>query len=108
MDQKFPRPTGQNCVVEASRLANFLIDVEKRGGADIQLAIHLAERKWGFDPHTLYRLRYKHRELEDVKASTLEALRWAYEQVYEKQRHAEEVELEVAAIVESRRHDSLI
>lgn len=108
MDQKFSRPTGANCVAEAARLANFLIEVERRSGVDTQLAIHQAERRWGFDQHTLYRLRYKARELEDVKASTLEALRWAYEQVYERQRQAEEVELEVAAMVELRRHDCLI
>ena len=108
MDRKFCRPSGANCVAEASRLANFLIEYERRDGLDTALAIEQAERRWGFDPHTLYRLRYRSRELDDVKASTLEALRCAYETIYERQRKHELAEIEVTRTIESRRHDSLI
>lgn len=96
------------CVAEAVRLANLLVEFERRGGADTQLAIEKAERRWGFDHHTLYRLRYRARELEDVKASTLEALRWAYEMAYERQRQSEMAELQVARTLEASREDSLI
>ena len=93
---------------EAVRLAHLLVEYERRGGLDTQLAIEAAERRWNFDHNTLYRLRYRARELEDVKASTLERLRWAWEHVYEKQRQAELAEIEVFRTLEARREDSLI
>ena len=108
MERKFSRPCAASCVAEASRLANVLIDHERRDGLDTALAIEAAERRWGFEHNTLYRLRYRARELDDVRASTLEALRWAYEQIYERQRQHELAEIEVARTIESRRHDSLI
>ena len=108
MERKISRPTAQNCVDEAVSLAKLLIEFEKRGGLDTALAIDAAERRWGFDHNTLYRLRYRWRELEDVRASTLEALRWAYEQIFERQRERISTEIEVTRTIESRRHDSLI
>jgi hypothetical protein len=96
-------------VGEAVRLANLLIEFERRGrGLDTQLAIEQAERRWGFEHNTLYRLRYRGRELEDIKASTLEGLRWAWEVAYEKQRQSEMADLEVARVIEQSRADSLI
>lgn len=108
MDGTKSPPTGEKCVSEAVRLAHLLVEYERRGGLDTQLAIEAAERRWGFDHNTLYRLRYRARELDDVKASTLERLRWAWEHIYEKQRQSEMAEIEVARTIEQRRHDSLI
>lgn len=108
MDGTKSPPSGEKCVAEAVRLAHILVDYEKRGGLDTQLAIEAAERRWGFDHHTIYRLRYRARELEDIKASTLERLRWAWEVIYEKQRRAAALEIEIAREMEARRHDSLI
>lgn len=108
MDGTKSPPTGEKCVTEAVRLAQILVDYEKRGGLDTQLAIEAAERRWGFDHNTLYRLRYRARELDDIKASTLERLRWAWEQIFEKQRRTAALEIEVTREIEQRRHDSLI
>lgn len=92
-------------MAEASRLANILIDIERRDGLDTAGAIERAERRWQFDHHTLYRLRYRARELDDVKASTLENLREAYEEIYERQRRRAEAELEIEREIERIPHN---
>ena len=108
MDRKFSRPTAVNCVAEASRLANLLVEAERRDGLDCQLAIERAEQRWGFDHNTLYRLRYRIREIDDVKASTLEALRWAWELTFERQRQLEIAEIEAFRRLETHRDDSIL
>ena len=87
MDRKLKPLTAKQCVEEATRLARFLIEYERRlDGLKMALAIEKAERRWNLPPHTLRRLRYKPGELSDVRASTLDCLRCAYEELYQKQR----------------------
>ena len=87
MDRTLKPLTAKQCVEEATRLARFLIEYERRpDGLNMALAIETAERRWHLPPHTLQRLRYKPGELSDVRASTLDCLRCAYEELYQRQR----------------------
>ncbi len=87
MDRKIQPLTPKQCVEEAARLARFLIEYERRSdGLNMALSIERAERRWHLPPHTLQRLKYKPGELSDVRASTLDALRAAYEELYQRQR----------------------
>jgi hypothetical protein len=85
-------------VTEAKTLADFLIEWERgQGTPDIENAIHRAATRWGIDDSALKSLRYRSRDLQDVKASLLERLREAYEDIYERQRRTQAVELEIEA-----------
>lgn len=87
MDRKILPLSAAQCVEEASRLARFLIEYERRpDGLNMALAIEKAERRWHLPRNTLQRLRYKPGELSDVRASTLDSLRAAYEELYQRQR----------------------
>jgi len=87
VDRKIQPLTPQQCVEEATRLARFLIEYERRpDGLNMALAIEKAERRWHLPPRTLQRLKYKPGELSDVRASTLDSLRAAYEELYQRQR----------------------
>ena len=87
MDRKILPLSAEQCVGEASRLARFLIEYERRhDGLNMALAIEKAERRWHLPRNTLQRLRYKPGELSDVRASTLDSLRCAYEELYQQQR----------------------
>ena len=87
MDRKIQPLTAKQCVEEAARLARFLIEYERRPEAlNVAQAIEQAERRWHLPRHTLQRLRYKPGELSDVRASTLDSLRAAYEELYQRQR----------------------
>jgi len=87
VDRKIQPLTAKQCVEEAARLARFLIEYERRSdGLNMALSIEKAERRWHLPPHTLQRLKYKPGELSDVRASTLDALRAAYEELYQRQR----------------------
>lgn len=103
MDRKFQPLSPQQCVGEASRLARFLIEYERRpDGLNMAEAISRAENRWRFPRHTLQRLRYKPQELSDVRASTLDGLRCAYEELYEEQRRRIIAERELAEAMKSR------
>lgn len=82
--RQFSCPVAEELVAEAHTLANFLIEAE--GACNVALCIHRASCRYGIEPGALHSLRYRWRELHDVKASTLERLRAAYEHVYEKNR----------------------
>jgi len=87
VDRKFQPLTAKQYVEEASRLARFLIEYERRPEAlNVAQAIEQAERRWHLPRNTLQRLRYKPGELSDVRASTLDSLRCAYEELYQQQR----------------------
>lgn len=98
--QQFPLPTAEAVVGEARRLANFLIDCE--GCKNIALCIHRVGWRYGIDPGTLHSLRYRWRELHDVKATTLERLRAAYEHVHECGRRVEIIERDIEELKQPR------
>ena len=94
---------------EAARIARLLIEYERRPEAiNMAEAIYRAETRWHFARHTLQRLRYKSRELDDVRASTLDGLRCAYEDIYEIQRERAAAELEIEQVVRRRHGDDLL
>jgi hypothetical protein len=83
-------------IAEARRISAFLVETERgKCGGDVDLAIHRAASLYGFEESSLRSLRYRWRELQDVKASVLERLREAYESVYERQRQHAIIELEI-------------
>jgi O-acetyl-ADP-ribose deacetylase (regulator of RNase III) len=83
-------------ITEARRISAFLVETERgKCGGDVDLAIHRAASRYGFEESSLRSLRYRWRELQDVKASVLERLREAYEAVYERQRQQAIIELEI-------------
>jgi O-acetyl-ADP-ribose deacetylase (regulator of RNase III) len=83
-------------ITEARNLSAFLVEVERgKCGGDVDLAIHRAASLYGFEESSLRSLRYRWRELQDVKGSVLERLREAYEAVYEKQRVQAQIEIEI-------------
>lgn len=101
MGRKIIPLTPQQCVGEAARLARLLIEHERRPDAiNMAEAIERAERRWQFPRHTLQRLRYRPDELSDVRASTLDGLRCAYEEIYDEQRRRMEAERELAQAME--------
>lgn len=80
-------------IAEARTLATFLIEWERAHGLhDIENALHRAASRWGIDQGALRSIRYRWRELQDVKASLLERMREAYETIYERQRRKAEIE----------------
>lgn len=88
-------------IAEARNLSAFLVEVERgKCGGDVDLAIHRAASLYGFEESSLRSLRYRWRELQDVKASVLERLREAYEAVYERQRVQAQIEIEIERRIE--------
>ncbi len=83
-------------IAEARTLAGFLIEIERgKCAGDVDVAIHRTSSKWGLEEGTLRSLRYRWRDLQDVRASVLERLREAYEVIYERQRRMAEIEREI-------------
>lgn len=81
---------------EARTLATFLVETERgRCGGDVDVALFRTASRWGLEEGALRSLRYRWRDLRDVKASLLEQLREAYETVYERQRRMVAVEQEI-------------
>ena len=81
---------------EARNIAAFLVELERgKCGGDVDLAIHRAASFYGIEESSFRTLRYRWRELQDVKASVLERLRDAYEAVYERQRQQAIIEREI-------------
>jgi hypothetical protein len=77
----------ETTVNEARQLANLLVE-EERGhvGGNVDLAIYRVSTRYGVDDSALRSLRYRWRQLKQVPAHVLEALREAYEDMYEAQR----------------------
>lgn len=77
----------QNVVAEARNISGFLVEIERgKCGGDVDVAIHRVAAIYGVDEESVRSLRYRWRDMQDVKASLLERLREAYESVYEHQR----------------------
>lgn len=91
--RQFSCPAAETVVDEARRLANLLIESE--GCPNVALCIHRASCRYGIEPGTLHSLRYRWRELQDVRASVLERLRAAYEHIYEHGRRVEIIERQI-------------
>lgn len=91
-------PDATKVIAEAKTLAAFLIETERgKCGGDVDLAIHRVAMFGGIEEGALRSLRYRWRELRDVRASLLERLRECYEVVYERQRHCAQIEREIDA-----------
>lgn len=87
-------------IAEARTLSAYLVEIERgKCGGDVDLAIHRASMLWGIEEGAIKSLRYRWRELHDVKASLLERLREAYETVYERQCRQAEIEREIEATI---------
>lgn len=71
------------------------------------MAIHRMAERYGFDEGQLRYLRYRWRELHDIRASVLERLREAYEAVYERQRRIALIEKDIEARLDAERQDDL-
>lgn len=85
--RKNPCSVATTIVGEARTLATFLVEAERgKCGGDVDVALHRAASRWGVEEGALRSLRYRWRDLRDVKASLLERLREAYEAVYERER----------------------
>lgn len=96
MVRKNTHPNADVVITEARTLARFLIEIERgKCGGDVDLAIHRTASKWGLEEGTLRSLRYRWRELQDIRASVLERLREAYEVIYERQRRQAEIDREI-------------
>lgn len=88
--------TADSVIAEARTLAAFLIEVERgKCGGDVDVAIHRTSERWGIEEGALRSLRYRWRDLQDVRASVLEGLREAYEVIYERQRRQALIEQEI-------------
>lgn len=95
-------------IAEARTISSFLVEIERgKCGGDVDLAIHRVAEKYGFEDGQLKFLRYRWRELQDVKASVLERLREAYETVYERQRRIAIIEKDIEARLDAERQDDL-
>lgn len=89
-------------ISEARNISGFLVEIERgKCGGDVEVAIHRTAVKWGVEESSIRSLRYRWRELHDVRASVLERLREAYEAVYERQCAAAAIEREIDAVVSS-------
>lgn len=83
-------------MAEARDLARLLVEIEcARCGGDVELAIHHCATRYGLDEGSLRSLRYRWRDLADVRGSVLERLRMAYEHVYERQRRETQIAHEI-------------
>ena len=83
-------------IEEAKILAAFLVEIERgKCGGDVDVAIHRASQRWAIEEGAIRSLRYRWRELHDIRASLLERLREAYEVTYERQRRLAEIEREI-------------
>lgn len=98
MVRKNDLPAAAKVIAEAKTLAAFLIDLERgKCGGDVDLAIHRVATFGGIEEGALRSLRYRWRELRDIKASLLERLRECYEVVYERQRMRAQIERDIDA-----------
>ena len=98
--RKNPSQFVEAVISEARTIAAFLVEIERgKCGGDVDLAIHRSANHYGIEESSFRSLRYRWRELHDVKASVLERLREAYEAVYERQRAAAIIEREIDAVV---------
>lgn len=96
MVRKNTYPNADVVITEARTLARFLVEIERgKCGGDVDVAIHRTASRWGLEDGALRSLRYRWRELQDVRASVLERLREAYEVIYERQRRMAEIEREI-------------
>lgn len=101
MLRKNDLPAAAKVITEAKTLAAFLIEMERgKCGGDVDLAIHRVSMFCGIEEGALRSLRYRWRDLRDVKASLLERLREAYEAVYERQRRLAAIEHEIDRLTE--------
>ena len=92
--------TATNVIAEAKTLAAYLVETERaKCGGDVELALHRVASIYGIEEGALRSLRYRWRDLHDVKASMLERLREAFEAIYDRQRRTAIIEREIAAIV---------
>lgn len=89
MRRKFSCPIATSVIHEAHDLARFLVEAEFCRCHDIELAIYHCATRYGIDEGALRSLRYRWRELADVRASILERLRMAFEDVYADRREIE-------------------
>lgn len=87
-------------IEEARRLSSFLVEIE-RGlcSGDVDLSLHRVSERYGIEESALRSLRYRWRDLQDVRASVLERLREAYEEVYERQRRFAQIEIEIDRLI---------
>lgn len=93
--------TADSVIAEARTLAAFLIETERgKCSGDVDVAIHRTAQRWGIEEGALRSLRYRWRDLQDVRASVLENLREAYEVIYERQRRMAILELEIDRLTE--------
>lgn len=91
----------ESVISEARTICAFLVEIERgKCGGDVDLAIHRAAQLYGIEESAIRSLRYRWRELQDVKGSVLERLREAYEAVYEKQRVQAQIEIEIERRIE--------
>lgn len=89
-------------IAEARTIAAFLTETERgKCGGDVDLAIHRVSMFCGIEEGALRSLRYRWRELRDIKASLLERLRESYEAIYERQRRMAMVEREIDRLSEN-------
>lgn len=96
MVRQYSHPNAEIVITEARTLARFLIEIERgKCGGDVDVAIHRTASRWGLEEGAMRALRYRWRELQDIRASVLERLREAYEAVYERQRRRAEIEREI-------------
>ena len=87
----------ESVIAEARNIAAFLVEIERgKCGGDVDLAIYRAASLYGLEESSIRSLRYRWRELQDVKGSVLERLRDAYEGVYERQRVQAQIEGEIS------------
>ena len=82
-------------VVEQTKfMADFIVAKSHRGPGDtVEAAMHRAERSYGTPYHWLHRMRYRHRDLNDIPASIFLAFVSGYqsacqaaEKLYEEER----------------------
>jgi hypothetical protein len=62
----------------AAEYANRMIEHEARGSSDTEPAIHRIEARFGIGYWTLWRLRYRRRELKTIAADQFQRIRSAY------------------------------
>lgn len=94
---------GANTIEEAVRISRFLVEREReecRGSVD--RAMHRASERWSIEYTAFHALRYRWRELSGVYAHVLDALREAYEAVYESERRKLEHEAEITRLAAAK------
>ena len=98
----------KSVIAEARNLANFLVEIERgKVSGDVDAALHRTAQRYGIEEGALRSLRYRYRELADVKASLLERLREAYEVVYDRQRRIAIIEREIETALQEEQQVEL-